>query len=266
MNTNYNITYPSAADYYDINVFNNNFSNLADGIDSVKSGGLKREVVVAAYNSNNPYKSVADFTCTKANGYSVLTQAVSSCCEGGTIVLLDGDYILNNTLVVNKTVNIVGYGSKTRIIQDSSFTNYSLFKLTAPNVSIKGITFEDSLSASRTVHLITISTISANISCCNFYMNIELTGDEVAPVYTEGYICRLFMSGCYIAKHNDGKYSVNGGNTVLKGVIMGNYCEDIDDDSELTFDINVANTGSVARLKCGAQNTKFYVKGGAYNG
>ena len=54
MNNNYNITYPSGTDYYDINVFNNNFSKLADAVDSVRSSGYQGDIIVAAYNSTNP--------------------------------------------------------------------------------------------------------------------------------------------------------------------------------------------------------------------
>ena len=36
MNTNYGLTYPKETDFYDINIFNSNFSALADGIDSAK--------------------------------------------------------------------------------------------------------------------------------------------------------------------------------------------------------------------------------------
>ena len=58
MNNNYNITYPSGTDYYDINVFNNNFSKLADAVDSVRSSGYQGDIIVAAYNSTNPLKKL----------------------------------------------------------------------------------------------------------------------------------------------------------------------------------------------------------------
>ena len=37
MNTNYGLTYPKETDFYDINIFNRNFSTLADGIDKAKN-------------------------------------------------------------------------------------------------------------------------------------------------------------------------------------------------------------------------------------
>lgn len=266
MNGNYGLTYPSEKDYYDVNVTNENFSKLADGIDAVKSGGLRKEVVVAAYNSKNPYKVVADFVCTKDNCSTVIANAINNCCDGGVVLLLDGDYYLKSTVNINKVVSLWGYGNKTRIIQADNFTGYALFNLAANNISLKQLKLEDSITSVRGIHLITITSQIAGIGGCEFYMNRGGEDNTVAPVYTEAYSCRLLMVGNYIRKHDDGKYCVNADSTNLCGVVVGNYCENMDSDSELAIGINVKNTGSVSKVKHGAQNTKFYVNGGEYNG
>lgn len=266
MNGNYGLVYPAERDYYDVNVTNSNFSKLADGIDSVKSGGLKREVVVASYDTVNPYKSVSDFVCTKNNASAVLSQAAEKCCEGGVIVLLDGTYILSSTVEFDKTVTIVGYGMNTRIVQSDVYSNYSLIKINGANSVVKDICIEDNVKSTRFVHLVAVSATSVSFCNCNFIINNQGTGNEASPIYTQAYRCRIMMLGCYIRKHSNNKYVINAGDTVLLGVVTGNYCECIDDDSELAISINVINNNSAGRVKYGAQNTEFYVKGVAYNG
>ena len=60
MNTNYGLTYPKETDFYDINIFNSNFSALADGIDSVKNTTVKgnHEIVIASENSSERVKKL----------------------------------------------------------------------------------------------------------------------------------------------------------------------------------------------------------------
>ena len=51
MNTNYGLTYPKETDFYDINIFNSNFSALADGIDKAKNNNTVKsnyEIVIAS--------------------------------------------------------------------------------------------------------------------------------------------------------------------------------------------------------------------------
>lgn len=266
MNGNYGLVYPAEKDYYDVNVTNSNFSKLADGIDAVKSGGLKKEVVIASYNTANPYKSVSDYVCTETNASEILAEAVNSCCEGGVILFLDGDYYFGSMVTVDKSVTIWGYGTNTRFIQADQFTGYAILELTKDNTVVKEICMEDSVKAVSGIHLISVSAQSVSVGDCSFVMNRSNESNGVAPLYTESYRCRVLMVGCYIRKHNDAKYVINAENTVIYGVVMGNYCECIDNDEELSVSINVKNIASAQKVKYGAQNTKLFVNGGAYNG
>ncbi len=266
MNNNYGLVYPAASDYYDVSVTNSNFSKLADSIDDVKSGGLKKEIVVAAYNSLNPYKEVSDYICTGEDDSDVLASAVADCCEGGVIVLLDGDYYLSSTVTVNKSVTLWGYGTNTRFVQADEFNGYTMLMLTKANTTVKEISFEDSEKAAGGIHFISTSATSVSLGDCSFIINRNDTGNLVAPLYTEASRCRVLVVGCNVRKHDDGKYFIQGEDTVVYGVVMGNYCECTDTDGELSISINVKNAASAIRLKCGAQNTEIYVKGSIYNG
>lgn len=67
MNTNYGLTYPKETDFYDINIFNRNFSALADGIDKAKNNNTVKsnyEIVIASENSSERVKKTADFICS----------------------------------------------------------------------------------------------------------------------------------------------------------------------------------------------------------
>ncbi len=265
MNENYGLVYPAEKDYYDVNVTNSNFSKLADGIDVIKNGGLKKEVVIAAYNTLNPYKSVSDYVCTETNASEIFEKAVNDCCEGGVILFLDGDYYFSSTVTVDKSVTIWGYGTNTRFIQADQFTGYALIKLNKDNTVIKEICMEDSERATGGIHFLSISAVSVSVGDCSFIINND-DDNGIVPVYIESYKCRILMVGCYIRKHDDDKYVINAPQAVLYGIVMGNYCECIDTDEELSVKINVINTASAKRIKYGAQNTQLYVKGSVYNG
>lgn len=265
MNGNYGLVYPSESDYYDVGVTNLNFSKLADSIDDIKSGGLKKEVVVAAYNSLNPYKEVSDYVCGRTNASEVLANAVNDCCEGGVILFLDGDYYFSSAVEINKSVTLWGYGSSTRFIQGDEFTGYALIKLNKADSVVREICFEDNLKAVGGIHFINVNAVSVSVGDCSFIMNRGSEDNYVAPVYITAYRCRILMVGCFIRKHNDLKYTISANETALYGVVMGNYCECIDDDSELSVRINVVSSDSVKKIKCGAQDTMFFVKGGKYN-
>lgn len=265
MNGNFGLTYPSESDYYNINVFNNNFSKLADGIDKVKSGGIKKEIVIASYNSTNPYKEVADFVCTRNNGAEVIANAIDACNSGGMVLFLDGDYYLKSMVVVNKAVTLCGFGAKTRIIQDNVFTGYAMLSLKERNITIKDLRFEDSQNSVSGIHIIEVMTNNVIIGNCDFIMNWTVRTDDVSVVYVESYKCRVLMVGCYISKHSDNGYVIYSRDSLLYGVVMGNYCESMDDDSEIVFKIYVKNVGSASRIRYAAQNTAFYSSGGVIN-
>lgn len=265
MNGNYGLVYPDLKDYYDVNVTNSNFSKLADGIDAVKSGGVKKEVVVAAYNSANKYKEAADFVCTKNDCSDMLAKAVAACCEGGEILFLDGDYYLSKTFTVNKAVRMIGYGPKTRFSTIAPFTGYAMFMIKGDNVTLKDLSFIDNAATSQ-IHFISLVCNNITVCGCDFTQNVTYSG-YISPFYAESYRCRVLIIGCYVRKHNDESWFIYGDKTNIAGVIMGNYCECIDDDSELQIKIMTANVASAKKIKTGAQNTYIFTSsGGVYNG
>lgn len=267
MNNNYGLVYPSLKDYYDVNVTNSNFSKLADGIDAVKSGGLKKEIVVATYDTVNSYKDVADYVCTKTNASEILQKAIDSCKSGGVIMLLDGSYTINATVNINKEITIMGFGNKTNIIQADVFTGYTMFNASANNITIKDLTFNDSTNAITSVYFVTVNNISIKIGGCDFILNRNNTQNQYAAIYCPGYKCRVLVMGCYMRKHNDSGSFIYSGDCITTGVVMGNYCEDIDDDNELPITIWAKNNDSAAKIKNGAQKTVINLKtGGVYNG
>ena len=185
MNNNYGLVYPNEGDYYDVNITNSNFSKIADEIDEIKSGGLKREIVVASYDTVNPYKEAADFVCNESNGSNILKVAVESCCEGGMILLLDGSYYLDSTVEVNKSITICGYGSATKIIQGNEFTGYALIKLKKANTTIREVSMADSVTSNRAVHLICVDALSASIGNCEFSINRSHIIFLISSVHTK---------------------------------------------------------------------------------
>ena len=52
MNTNYGLTYPKETDFYDINIFNSNFSALADGIDKAKNNNTVKSCLLYTSKKN----------------------------------------------------------------------------------------------------------------------------------------------------------------------------------------------------------------------
>lgn len=268
MNGNYDLTYPKESDYYDINVFNTNFSNLADGIDEIKSGGVKNAVVVASYNTTNKYKEVADYVCTKANASSVLKNAIAACNEGGVLLLLDGDYYIESTVTINKSITFCGMGCKTNIIQGTTLATYTMLTVTAAGVKIKDMTFSDNTSGTKNVSIISVKEENISIGNCSFILQRDYSANACSVLYLEIAECRILMVSNYIKKHNDSNYIVGiSGVYDMKGVFMGNYVESSDDKTALVFGIGVNSSTSAAKIMYAAQNTKIYLPSGeVYNG
>ncbi|MGN1317992.1 MAG: hypothetical protein ACI4VF_03180 [Lachnospirales bacterium] len=267
MNDNYGLVYPDLKDYYDVNVTNSNFSKLADSIDALKKSGVKKEVVIAAYNSQNKYKEVADFVCNKNDCKSVIANAIESCCEGGEILFLDGDYYFESTLEVNKAVRILGYGVKTRFNVANTFTGYCMLNIKADNVTIKDISFFDNPDYNMYLHYICLGCLNVTICGCDFNMNIKHSADSISAIYIESYKCRLLVMGCYFRRYDDESWFIYGKKSIIVGVCIGNYSENIENDSELKIKIYTSNTDSASRIKTGAQNTYIFANtGGVYNG
>lgn len=65
---------------------------------------IDRYIYIAASNSSDKNKAVADYICTGTNDEVVIQQAVDELTHGGTIQLLDGDYYFDSFPVNNSCV------------------------------------------------------------------------------------------------------------------------------------------------------------------
>ena len=80
----------------------------------------RTHIVVATYNTKNPLKANADYTCTSSNASSVLKTAINAVANGGEVELLDGTYNLQyneDAIEITKTVTIQGSDYNTVINQ-----------------------------------------------------------------------------------------------------------------------------------------------------
>ena len=107
MNTNYGLTYPKETDFYDINIFNSNFSALADGIDSAKNTTVKgnHEIVIASENSSERVKKVADFICSAEDSSIVFQNAINTVEVGCSIFVASGYYKFKSTVNIQNTLH-----------------------------------------------------------------------------------------------------------------------------------------------------------------
>lgn len=261
MNNNYNITYPSETDYYDINVFNNNFSKLADAVDSVRSSGYQGDIIVAAYNSTNPLKNYAHFTCTQSDCSAILNSAINKVNAGGKIILLDGDFYLSSFWTINKNVHITGMGKFfTTFNKRNDNTQAQLIKITANDVLIENIGFKTNPNTTNS-NIILISSIRAEINSCYFYITYTGSGDNACPIlctYQFGYMA---IRNCVIDKYKDSRYIVRAENSQWRGTMTGNYVTNISDNSQLAVAVNLMNQTSKEQIDFGGQKTAIYIKG-----
>lgn len=137
-------------------------SAVYSAISNIKTNN-RTHIVIATYDTKNPLKSNADYTCTETNATDILKQAIISIGEGGKIELLDGTYNLSysaGSFNIYKSITIEGQGFKTVINQPADTVageTMPIFDITAANISIRNMM----LSASRVTSPAAIITQSA---------------------------------------------------------------------------------------------------------
>lgn len=262
MNNNYNLTYPSENDYYDINVFNNNFSKLADGIDEAKAGGYSGEIIIAAYNSTNPLKSCADYKCTQSDCTSILNAAVSKADNKGKIVLLDGDYYLENIWTINKSLHITGMGKFfTKIHEGDNSIKPNILRITGSEVLIDNIGFEINGNTGNS-NLISIGNDKIEINSCYFYLPYNLnSADSAAPIVFECQFVYSSIKNCFFEKYKDDRYVIRAEDTYVIGTISGNFVRIIDTNTQIAVPVNLQSAQSYEQIDFGNQKTTVYLKG-----
>ncbi|MBS4869089.1 MAG: hypothetical protein KHZ95_05250 [Eubacterium sp.] len=265
MNNNYNITYPSGTDYYDINVFNNNFSKLADAVDSVRSSGYQGDIIVAAYNSTNPLKNYAHFTCTQGDCSNILNSALSKVNAGGRIILLDGDFYLTNIWTINKKVHITGMGKfYTTFNKRDDNIQAQLIKTTANEILIENIGFKTNPNTSNS-NIISIGSNKVEINSCYFYITYTGSGDSACPIHFSYQFAYTAIRNCLIEKYKDNRYIVRAENSQWRGIMTGNFVTNISDNSQLAVAVNLMNQTSKDQIDFSGQKTAIYIKGSLVN-
>lgn len=105
----------------------------------------RTHIVVATYDTKNPLKANADYTCTSTNASSVLKTAINAVAQGGRVELLDGTYNLQygeDTIELTKDITIEGCGYKTTIHQpadENSGEAKPVFIISGQNVKLKSM-------------------------------------------------------------------------------------------------------------------------------
>lgn len=258
MNTNYGLTYPKETDFYDINIFNSNFSALADGIDKAKNNTAKGnyEIVIASENSSERVKKVADFICSDDDASIAFQKAIDTAEEGCSIFIASGYYKFKSTVNINKTVYIHGCNNTTNLYQTGADSVKAIFNITAKDVELKNLKFGDS-KGNESEPLLYVRAENIVIDTCWFaqYQNTKL---NVNSICFEN--CSAFMrivNCCFARMENDKATIINCGRVPSAGIISGNYCLSNNYMGNMPVKISVKDSLSKSRLMTGNQNTEF---------
>lgn len=164
----------------------------------------RTHIVIATYDTKNPLKVNADYTCTGTNATSVLKQAINAVAKGGRIELLDGTYNLqysDEPIELSKDITIEGAGYITTINQpadEDAGEAKPIFIINGQNVRIKSIMLCDK-NVSSPVPMILQQTQGAIYDDIFFILNSSETSSFGACIrgandcnYTRIQNCRVF--------------------------------------------------------------------------
>ncbi len=126
--SSYNITY-----YWNVTVSDSTNTNIS----SVYQFTIKNNDVIRV-DPNKPDDWYDDLHVRN------ITEAINNVTENGTLYVWEGTY--NETLTINKSINIVGNGTGSTIIDGGE--NGSVITVNADNVSISGFTIQNSSNSS----------------------------------------------------------------------------------------------------------------------
>ncbi len=160
--------------------------------EAIEEASKRTHIVIASYDTLNPLKANADYTCTSTNASDVLTEALSEIAAGGRIELLDGTYnmqwneaVQGNDEVYSVDINLAnvtiegsGWGTTIVQCQDDDET-MAAFRISAKNVTIKNLRMS-SVSVGSPYPLV-IQTDEAAV-----YENIFFIDNEAWTTYFSG--------------------------------------------------------------------------------
>lgn len=164
----------------------------------------RTHIVVATYDTKNPLKASADYTCTSTNASSVLKAAINAVAQGGKVELLDGTYNLQyseDAIELTKDITIEGCGYKTTIHQpadENSGEAKPIFIINGQNVRLKGMMLCDN-NVTSPVPIIRQQTQGAIYDDVFFIFNAEESSGGGACIkgyndcnYTRIQNCRVY--------------------------------------------------------------------------
>lgn len=164
----------------------------------------RTHIVVATYDTKNPLKANADYTCTSTNASSVLKSAINAVAQGGKIELLDGTYNLQyseDEINLTKDITIEGCGYRTTIhqpVDEAAGEAKPVFVINGQNVKLKSMMLCDK-NVSSPVPIIRQQTQGATYDDVFFIFNAGDTSGGGACIsgsndcnYTRIQNCRVY--------------------------------------------------------------------------
>jgi hypothetical protein len=190
----------------------------------------RTHIVIATYDTKNPLKSNADYTCTSTNASTILKTAINAVAKGGRIELLDGTYQLQydeDAIEISKAITIVGCGHSTVIKQPSDTSAgeaRSIFEITGSDVHIKNMMISD---ANVTSAVTMIKQQSDTVTYDNLFFIFNGSDDSCTNSCIEGSkVCNYTrIQNCRVYKGFSDSTKVMfdfSGCTSFIGVICGN--------------------------------------------
>ena len=210
---------------------------VSTAINTLKSQTKSRtSVIIASYDTKNPLKDKADYTCTSADFPTVFTTALNAVANGGEIQLLDGTYNADfaNVINVNKAVKIHGCGRQTVLKQavdptDDAYSN-PIFRITSDNVEISDMMICD-VDCYDPIEMIQITKNGAIFRNIFFITYAQYEDDYASCIKGEGDCRFTRIQDCRVFKGtaNTGKIMFRFNEcTNFSGVIGGNISSGYD--------------------------------------
>lgn len=201
-------------------------------INGIKLTGSPGAVIVAAYNSTESDKGVADYVCTGSNDQIVIQQAIDSLSEkGGTVYLATGDYMLDGwsydsngykcALCIKngyqRSVKITGMSYPVRKVNSHDIANSAILRLTDTAIeALAGTETRVSVigyggnSRVYPAYVLEVANLGVNLAD-NQHPIIAIDGKFFSAMFVENVMCAItanaFTSG---DGGNDYDYPVDG--------------------------------------------------------
>ena len=209
-------------------------NNIGDTLQTLcNSVNKSATFVVAAYNSSTAEKNLADFVCDGVSDQAEVNAAINTASTltagGGTVLMLSGQYTIDNTIFVNSNTTLKGVGYATKILAHANLGTMYLIQTngtTANNITISDLQI-DGNKANQTNGQWGISTTNTctNVIIENIYIH-DLTGDGISLLGTSATNCRIcknFMTNM----GNAAQGIVGDATTVQRNVIEGNIINSV---------------------------------------